>query len=105
MKNKLLIVTALAATILAAGCKQSNQVDENTTSGDTNSSLSVTQQWQKAKEVATNAWQKAKDTTTNAWANVEAETTNAWAGIKESMQPAADYTYEKKDAFVADCEG
>ena len=100
MKNNLQILAALVATMLATGCKQSNPADENTPPSDTNS-MSVTQQLQNVKEVATNAWQKAKDTTTNAWASVKEGTSNAWADVKESMQPTADYTYDKKDAFVA----
>jgi hypothetical protein len=100
MKNNPQILAALAATMLATGCKQSSQVDENAPSSDTNS-LSVTQQLQNAREVATNAWQKVKDTTTNAWASVKEGTTNAWADAKESVQSGVDYTYDKKDAFVA----
>jgi len=100
MKSKPLILAALAIATLATGCKQSNPADENPAPGDTNS-LSVTQQLQNVKEVATNAWQKAKDTTTNAWSNVKEGTTNAWADIKDSMQSTKDYTYDKKDAFVA----
>ena len=95
MKGKLIILATLAGAILAAGCKQSSQSDETQTS-DKSNSLSVTQQLQNAKEVATNAWQKSKDTTTNAWESVKEGTTNAWADIKESMQPVADYTYEKR---------
>jgi DNA repair exonuclease SbcCD ATPase subunit len=100
MKTKTSMISGLAIAMLATGCKQSNQVDENTSPSDTNS-LSVTQQLQNAEEVATNVWQKTKDTATNAWANVKEGTTNAWTDIKESMQPVADYTYDKKDDFVA----
>lgn len=103
MKSKSIILTALAITMLATGCKQSSQSDETTTPGNANS-LSATQQLQNAKEVATNAWQQVKDTTTNAWESVKEGTTNAWADIKESMQPVADYTYEKKDVFVANAK-
>jgi ElaB/YqjD/DUF883 family membrane-anchored ribosome-binding protein len=100
MKNNLQILAVLVATMLATGCKQSSQADENAPPGDTNS-LSVTQQLQNAKEVATNAWQKVKDTATNTWANVKEGTTNAWADAKESVQSGVDYTYDKKDDFVA----
>jgi D-ribose pyranose/furanose isomerase RbsD len=100
MKNNLQILAAIVAAMLATGCKQSSQVDENAPPSDTNS-LSVTQQMQNAKEVATNAWQKVKDTTTNAWASVKEGTTNAWADDKESVQSAVDYTYDKKADFVA----
>jgi chromosome segregation ATPase len=86
MKNKTLILVALAVATVASGCKQSN---ENSTASD-NNSLSVTQQLQNAKEMTTNAWAHTKEATTQAWANVT-----------ESAQSAADYTYDKKDAFVA----
>jgi hypothetical protein len=100
MKNKPLILAALAFGILAAGCKQSNPAAENSTASDTNS-MTVTQQLQNAKEAVTNAWQETKDATTNAWANMKEGTSNAWADIKDSAQSTKDYTYDKKDAFVA----
>jgi hypothetical protein len=100
MKTKPLILAALAIATLATGCKQSNPAVENPPASDTNS-LSVTQQLQNAKEVATNAWQNVKDTTTNAWSNLKEGTTNAWADIKDSLETTKDYTYDKKDAFVA----
>jgi hypothetical protein len=34
-------------------------------------------------------------------ANVKEGTTNAWASIKDSLQSATDYTYDKKEDFVA----
>jgi hypothetical protein len=89
MKSKPLIFTAFVIATLATGCKQSNPVDENSTASDTNS-LSVTQQLENAREVATNAW-----------SNLKEGTTNAWADFKDSMQATKDYTYDKKDAFVA----
>ena len=52
--------------------------------------MSVTQELQNAKEVATNAWQETKEATTNAWAD-----------IKESLQSITGYSYDQKDAFVA----
>jgi hypothetical protein len=82
------------------GCNNSNTADQNPAASDTGS-LSVTQQLQNAKEVATNAWQETKDTTTNVWSNVKEGATNAWADFKDSMQATKDYTYDKKDAFVA----
>jgi chromosome segregation ATPase len=99
MKNKSLILAALAIAICVVGCKQSNMADENSTASDTNSPPA--QQLQNAKEVATNALQQTRDATTNAWAKVKEGTTNAWADIKDSMQTTKDYTYDKKDAFVA----
>lgn len=100
MKTKPLILAALTIATLTTGCKQSNPAVENPPASDTNS-LSITQQLQNAKEVATNAWQNVKDTTTNAWSNLKEGTTNAWADIKDSMQTTKDYTYDKKDGFVA----
>jgi hypothetical protein len=99
MKNKSLILAVLAIATCVVGCKQSNTADENSTSSDTNSQPA--QQLQNAKEVATNVLQQTKDATTNAWAKVKEGTTNAWADIKDSMQTTKDYTYDKKDAFVA----
>ena len=89
MKSKPLILAAFVIATLATGCKQSNPVDENPAPSDTNS-LSVTQQLE-----------NVKDTTTNAWSNLKEGTTNAWEDIKDSMETTKDYTYDKKDAFVA----
>jgi hypothetical protein len=89
MKSKPLIFAALAVAILTTGCKQSNSANENPTVNDTNS-LSVTQRLQNAKEDASNAW-----------ANTKEATTNAWADLKDSMETTKNYTYDKKDAFVA----
>lgn len=97
MKNKPLIFVALAIGILASGCKQSNKYS---TASD-NNSLAVTQQLQNAKETMTNAWANVKQGTTNAWANTKEATTQAWANVAESAQSAEYYTYDKKDAFVA----
>ena len=109
MTNKSLILATLTIVTMATGCKQSNPANDNTAATN---SLSVTQQLQNVKEAATNAWQNTKDATsnawsnvkegtTNAWANTKAATTNAWADIKDSFQSTKDYTYDKKDAFVA----
>lgn len=96
MKNKPLIVAILAVAILASvGCKKTETSDGNTANGDTNA---ISDQ---VKEVATNAWEKTKEATTNVAASVKEETTNAWADFKESLQSAVDYTYDKKDDFVA----
>jgi len=89
------MVLAAAAT----GCKRDSDVN-NLNTGDTNmppatndmtlgsTNPSVSQQ---ATEMATNAWAKTKEATTNAWEN-----------MKESLSSAWDYSYDKKDAFVAD---
>ena len=96
MKNKPLILGTLAVAILvSAGCKKTDISDANTATGDNNSMSD------NAKEIATNAWQKTKEVTTNVLASVKEGTTNAWASLKESLQSATDYTYDKKDAFVA----
>ena len=97
MKNKSLVFGAFAVAILVTGCKQSNVVGENPAISETNS-VAVTSP---ADESGTNAWEKAKETTTNAWASVKEGATNAWADIKDSAQSTADYTYDKKDEFVA----
>ncbi len=81
--------------LVSAGCSKSDTSDGYTT-GDTNSVSA------NAKELATNAWQKTKEVTTNVVASVKEGTTNAWASLKESLQSVGDYTYDKKEAFVAD---
>jgi hypothetical protein len=78
MKNKPLILAALTIAALVTGCKPSTSADESPSAGDTNS-LSTT-----------NVWQKTKETTTNAWAD-----------IKDSLSTTKDYTYDRKDAFIA----
>jgi chromosome segregation ATPase len=93
MKIKPLILAALAITALGTGCKPSNSADENSTA--------TTNAWQQTKTAATNDWAAVKEGATNAWANTKEATTNAWADIKDSMQTSKDYTYDKKDAFVA----
>jgi hypothetical protein len=100
MKRKSLFSAAIVIATLVTGCNKSNTADQNPAASDTNS-LSVTRQLQNAKEVATNAWQDVKDSTSNAWSNVKAGTTNAWADLQDSMQATKDYSYDKKDAFVA----
>ena len=106
MKNKKMILAALASAILATGCKQSNTADENTT-GNTNVTSTaerikggLTNAWEKTKEVTTNALADVKEGTSNAWANTKYAVTNAWADIKESLGSTEDYTYDKKDEFV-----
>lgn len=97
MKTKLFIV-ALAAAIASAvvGCNKSdsnvgnmppatNSVDMGTNVG---TNQTVTQQ---ASDMASNAWAKTKEATTNTWEDV-----------KDSLSSAWDYSYGKKDAFVAD---
>lgn len=96
MKNKALLLGTFAAVILvSAGCKKNDMSDEYAPTGDTNSISG------NAKEAVTNAWQKTKEVTTNVVAGVKEGTTDAWANIKESLQSATDYTYDKKDDFVA----
>jgi hypothetical protein len=90
MKKKPLMLGILAVAMLVApGCTKNGTPDESSATGDTNS-MSVTQQLQNAKEVATNAWQETKEATTNGWAD-----------LKESLQSIIGYSYDQKDAFVA----
>jgi hypothetical protein len=96
MKNKPLIFGTLAvAMLVSAGCKRNDMSDGYPATSDTNSVS------ENAKEMATNTWQKTREVTTNIVASVKEGTTNAWANLKESLQSATDYTYDKKDAFVA----
>jgi len=91
MKNRSLIFAALLIAALTAGCKKTNPAGEMPPPGDSNStSTSITQQLQNVREMATNVWLKTKETTTNALEN-----------MKESVQSAADYTFDKKNAFTA----
>ncbi len=100
MKKSISILAALVAvTALITACNR-NSDNVNSASGDTNlppttndlslgsTNPSVSQQ---ATGMATNAWEKTKEATTNAWQD-----------IKESLSSAWDYSYDKKDAFMAD---
>lgn len=53
------------------------------------------------KQTATNAWQDTKQATTQIVAKVKEGAVQAWTDIKESISSTTDYTYDKKDAFVA----
>ncbi|HSY16717.1 MAG TPA: hypothetical protein VK815_00215 [Candidatus Acidoferrales bacterium] len=88
MKSRSLIFAALLVAALTAGCKKTNPADATPPSGDNNST--ITQQLQNAREMATNVWLKTRETTTN-----------VLESVKESVQSAADYTFDKKDAFTA----
>jgi chromosome segregation ATPase len=87
-KQPLMLGTLAVAMLVTSGCTKSGTSDESSATGETNS-MSVTQELQNAKEVATNAWQETKEATTNAWAD-----------IKESLQSITGYSYDQKDAFV-----
>jgi hypothetical protein len=100
MKSEDWIFATLITSTLATGCTRSNVSEESLSPSDTNS-LSITQQLENAKEIATNAWQTTKEVTTNVMANMEEATTNEWTDFKESLQPSTDYGYDRKDAFVA----
>ena len=100
VQTKLLILTSLPVALLVAGCNKPSNPDSDYSSTNDNS-LSVTQQLQNAKEMATNAWQKTKEVTTNAWEKTKTATVAAWTDIKESLGSAGDYTYDKKDEFVS----
>src|SRR5580658_10112093 len=92
MKTNLFIATAVLITAVVTGCNKSGSDTENPTPGDTNS------------PPATNAsvTQQATDMASNAWAKTKKATTNAWEDVKDSLSSAWDYSYDKKDAFVAD---
>ena len=108
MKNKPLILGVLAvAMLVTAGCNKTQTSDGYPAAGDTNNSIAdnakvmATNAWEKTKQVTTNVVANVKEGATNAWANVKERTTNAWANLKESVQSLGDYSYDKKDAFVA----
>jgi hypothetical protein len=98
MKKNALILTALVIAIAAIGCKKSSPADDNTMAGDTNPPTMT----QNATAMATNAWDKTKEATTNAYEEMKSGATNAWAEMKDSMSSAADYTYDKKEAYLTD---
>ena len=89
MKTTRLFIPVLALAALAAGCNQSNPTTEGSTADGTNVS-SVNQKLEKATEIATNAWQQTKEAASNVLARA-----------KDSVQTAADYAFDKKEAFVA----
>jgi D-ribose pyranose/furanose isomerase RbsD len=96
MKNKPLMLGMLAvAMAVSTGCTKTDTSETYPANDDTNSMSG------QVKEATTNAWQKTKEFTTNAMSNVREGTTNAWANLKESLQSATDYTYDKKEDFVA----
>lgn len=105
-----MMLVALASAVLATGCKQSSTADENTTGG-TNLTSTVgngkegpTNAWEKTKAFTTNALADVKAGTTNAWANTKDAATNAWSNIKESLGATENYTYDRKDEFVASAQ-
>lgn len=90
-KSTSILSVILAATAVVTGCSRNSDNGNPSATNDvpmdsTNPSVS-----QQATTMATNAWEKTKEATTNAWQD-----------IKESLSSAWDYTYDKKDAFVAD---
>jgi hypothetical protein len=93
MKKKSSLAALAVVALLQINCTELVQAQGT---NDTRSSFH-----QRAEEVVTNAWEKTKETTTNAWADVKRGTTNAWSDFKESIQPASNYTYDKKNAFVS----
>ncbi len=106
MNNKSIILAALAGTLMATGCKQTNSADDNTSDGTNGTSTTenlksgATNAWAETKEITTNALEGMREGTTNAWANTKYVATNTWANITESLGAAQDYTYDKKAAFV-----
>jgi hypothetical protein len=91
MKKQHLLALVLGVAGLAVGCNKSANSDDN--SSATNSSMSVTQEVQNIKEGGSNAWEATKE-----------GASNAWASVKLSLQSSANYTYDKKDAFVTDAQ-
>ena len=103
MKKKTLLLAVLSIAALTADCQPS--APSGGTAGNTNAtSPSFKQQWQNVKSDITNTWQDVKQTTTQALAAIKTSTTQAWAGVRNSMQSATDYTYDKKDEFVASAQ-
>lgn len=106
MKNKSIMLAALAGAILATGCKQSDTTDQNANGGTNVTSTTdnlkddATNAWAKTKEITTNTLAGVEEGTTNAWANTKYAITNAWANFTESLGTNQDYPYDKKDAFV-----
>jgi hypothetical protein len=91
MKKQYLLALVLGVAGMAVGCNKSANPDDN--SATTNSSMSVTQEVQNIKEDSSNAWEATKE-----------GASNAWASVKLSLQSSANYTYDKKDAFMADAQ-
>jgi hypothetical protein len=106
MRKKSLLWAALSIAAFTTNCQLSAQSTQSGATADSTNapSPSVKQQWQKVKSDITNAWQDVKQTTTQALAAVKTSTTQAWASVKNSMQSATDYTYDKKNEFVASAQ-
>ncbi len=84
------LVAAVASVMM--GC---NKSDSNTAGNMPPATNSV--------DVGTNqpVTQQASDMASNAWAKTKEATTNAWENVKDSLSSAWDYSYDKKDTFVA----
>jgi hypothetical protein len=93
------IASAGAICFLVAGCKQSNP--EPVAGAKTNDLTAPTTSWQNVKESGSNAVENVKQAGEQTWNNVKEGSTQAWANAKESFASASDYTYDKKDEFVA----
>ena len=91
MKKQYLLALVLGVAGLAVGCNKSANPDDS--SSATNSSMSATQELQNIKVDSSNAWEETKE-----------GASNAWASVKLSLQSSANYTYDKKDAFVTDAQ-
>ena len=98
MKNNLFIITVMAVTAVVTGCKKSDTT-ENPVPGDTNLPPATN-----AADMSTNSsvTQQASEMASNAWAKTKEATTNAWEDVKDSLSSAWGYSYDQKDAFVAD---
>jgi hypothetical protein len=103
MRKKSLLWAAFSIAALTANCQPTAQSTQSGAKADNTNvpSPSVKQQWQTVKSDITNTWQDVKQTTTQAYVAVKTSTTQAWTSVKNSMQSATDYTYDKKNEFVA----
>ncbi len=99
MKNQYLLIVTISIAAVAVGCNKSN-----TTMDDSNATNTATSMADSTKTGVSNAWESTKNVATNAWAKTVEVTTNTWQDIKQSLQSSANYTYDKKDAFVADAQ-
>jgi hypothetical protein len=106
MKKEYLLITALSVAVMAVGCKKTDTTTDDSASTNTNNSVADTTSnvLDSTKAAATNAWADVKEGSSNAWEKTKEVTTNAWDSVKESLQSSANYTYDKKDAFVADAQ-
>jgi hypothetical protein len=109
-----ILIAVMVAGFLATGCdRQSNEANQSMNSAmasDTSGTVSNT--WQSAKEAGSNAWDAAKSTATNAWDGTKEAGSNVWQKTKEAFAPGMTtngvstnyfgYDYTMKDAFISE---